>query len=658
MKKMPVQIEDLLTMKCPSDLMYSPDGKTIALNVTVPDEKNNAYMQSVWTIENGMEKQLTSSLSAKAECWIDDETLLIRRRDPDTSGGTSFYTLPVHGGEAMPYFHVPVSVGKILPVGDECYAMSAGIRMKDPDAYRDDEEAAKKKAEQQEKEKDYQVVDELPYWANGRGFTNGSRNALFVYDNGQLKRISGPDTDTGSFVLYENRIIYTAEKWQGKRKNRQKIYAYDLNTGKTVCIFKKTSYSISSLLVIAGKLYAFMSDHQVYGTNQTPYLYLISDGKEELCFCPERSLRSSCGSDIAYGGGRDKKASGNGFVSLATEEDHVQIRRYDETWGYELLFDKQGSVRDFDIYEDKTVFLYSSWDRPFEVYERDGKGNVTRLSHLNDGYVESHVILEPKRIDFEACGDSLHGWAIFPDHYNAKKKYPCVLDIHGGPKVIYGVNFFHEMQVWAARGYIVLFANIRGSDGRGDAFADVRDAYGTVDYEEIIAFADAAVQQIPAIDEKRMCVTGGSYGGYMTNWIIGHTDRFCCAASQRSMTNIISKVFISDIGTTYDAEEAGAKNVFDGFDRMWEHSPLKYAGNAKTPTLFIHSDEDYRCPLSEGMQMMQALAYNNVETRMVIFKGENHELSRGGKPLHRLRRLKEITDWFDRHTGNRKESGK
>ncbi len=116
------------------------------------------------------------------------------------------------------------------------------------------------------------------------------------------------------------------------------------------------------------------------------------------------------------------------------------------------------------------------------------------------------------------------------------------------------------------------------------------------------------------------------------------------------MTNLISKVFISDIGTTYDAEENGAPGVFDGFDRLWFHSPLKYAGNAKTPTLFIHSDEDYRCPLPEGMQMMQALAYNNIETRMVIFKGENHELSRSGRPLHRIRRLSEITEWFGRHT--------
>ena len=445
-------------------------------------------------------------------------------------------------------------------------------------------------------------------------------------------------------------VYYAGEKWTKRRMNRQKIYAYDLSLKKSTCVFRRTAYSVRSLYVSGGVLYAFMSDHSEFGTNQTPYLYSVQNGKEQLLVKPDRSLRASAGSDIAYGGGKETVFAEDGFVTLATEEDHVQIRRYDLQGAYTVLFDRQGSVRCLDVCKDRIVFLYSSWDRPFEVYEMNREGSVRRLSHLNDAYVSSHCILKPRRIDFSACGDDLHGWVILPDGYDPKKKYPAVLDIHGGPKVTYAVNFFHEMQVWASAGYIVMFANIRGSDGRGDAFADVRDQYGTVDYEQLMAFTDAVLKKYRCIDDRRLCVTGGSYGGYMTNWIIGHTDRFCCAASQRSMTNLISKVFISDIGTTYDAEENGAPGVFDGFDRLWFHSPLKYAGNAKTPTLFIHSDEDYRCPLPEGMQMMQALAYNNIETRMVIFKGENHELSRSGRPLHRIRRLNEITEWFGRHT--------
>ena len=135
----------------------------------------------------------------------------------------------------------------------------------------------------------------------------------------------------------------------------------------------------------------------------------------------------------------------------------------------------------------------------------------------------------------------------------------------------------------------------------------------------------------------------------MTNWIIGHTDRFACAASQRSIANWLSFYGVSDIGFCFAADQCGG-NVFDSPEKLWKHSPLRYAGNVKTPTLFIHSDEDYRCPLAEGLQMYTALVDRGVPARLCCFHGENHELSRSGKPQHRVRRLKEITDWIEKYT--------
>ncbi|MBR4888238.1 MAG: S9 family peptidase, partial [Clostridia bacterium] len=152
----------------------------------------------------------------------------------------------------------------------------------------------------------------------------------------------------------------------------------------------------------------------------------------------------------------------------------------------------------------------------------------------------------------------------------------------------------------------------------------------------------------PAIDPKRVCETGGSYGGFMTNWIIGHTHRFCCAASQRSIANWLSFYGVADIGYFFATDQCDG-NPFDDAEKLWKQSPLRYAGNVKTPTLFIHSDEDYRCPLPEGLQMYTALADRGVPTRLCMFHGENHELSRSGKPKHRVRRLTEITDWFEKY---------
>ena len=172
--------------------------------------------------------------------------------------------------------------------------------------------------------------------------------------------------------------------------------------------------------------------------------------------------------------------------------------------------------------------------------------------------------------------------------------------------------------------------------------------FGGRDYDDIMAFVDAAIAQFDYIDKDRLGVTGGSYGGVMTNWIIGHTDRFRAAASQRSISNWVTLEAISDIGYNFGLGYIGADPWTD-IDELWKKSPLAYANKVKTPTLFIHSDEDYRCPLPEGLQMYSALQYFGVPSRIVIFKNENHELSRSGRPLNRIKRLQEITNWFDKY---------
>ena len=161
-------------------------------------------------------------------------------------------------------------------------------------------------------------------------------------------------------------------------------------------------------------------------------------------------------------------------------------------------------------------------------------------------------------------------------------------------------------------------------------------------------FTDEVLKKYPQIDDKRMGVTGGSYGGFMTNWIIGHTNRFCAAAPQRSISNFVSMEGTTDIGKVFVSGQMLATTQTD-VAKVWEQSPLKYAHNAKTPTLFIHSNEDYRCWMVEALQMYSMLVDNGVEARLCLFKGDNHELSRSGKPKNRIRRLQEITNWMDRH---------
>jgi dipeptidyl aminopeptidase/acylaminoacyl peptidase len=270
------------------------------------------------------------------------------------------------------------------------------------------------------------------------------------------------------------------------------------------------------------------------------------------------------------------------------------------------------------------------------------------VSSFNAANLEGRYVAKPEHLLFASCNEMIEGWVLKPIDYDPEKTYPAVLDIHGGPKTVYGPIFYHEMQVWASAGYFVLFCNPIGSDGRGDAFSDIRGKYGTVEYQNLMDFTDVVMAKYPQIDPERMCVTGGSYGGFMTNWIIGHTARFCCAATQRSISNWISFYGVSDIGEWFCADQQ-AGNIDNDLEKLWDHSALKYASNVTTPTLFIHSDQDYSCPLEQGVQLFQYIRAKGVEARMVVFHGENHELSRSGQPKHRLRRLREITDWFEAH---------
>jgi len=272
---------------------------------------------------------------------------------------------------------------------------------------------------------------------------------------------------------------------------------------------------------------------------------------------------------------------------------------------------------------------------------------IKKLTSFNEEVMKDYYVAKPEKLTVRKAVD-IDGWVLKPIGFDANKKYPAILDIHGGPKTAYGIVYYHEMQYWASKGYFVMYCNPRGSDGKGNQFADLRHQFGGIDYQDIMAFVDLVLETYPSIDPQRLGVTGGSYGGYMTNWIIGQTDRFKAAATQRSISNWISEVGVSDYGIDFPIEQEFG-DVRNCAGELWGMSPLKFVNNAKTPTLFIHSTEDYRCPVPEALQLYTALTCNGVETRMCLFKGENHELSRSGKPTHRIRRLQEITDWMDGH---------
>ncbi|NCB32688.1 MAG: S9 family peptidase [Erysipelotrichia bacterium] len=651
-----IEINDMLGYRFPENLQYSPDGTRLGFQVAYADKEKNDYRRDVYLSCNNQVIQLTHTLDAALVCWQDQTHMILQRStEKDEPGTTVLYTLNVNGGEAEPWIVLPFEMQTMTKVSDGVYAALGIIRREDPDAYLDSAEKRREKNEARAKEADYQVVDEVPYWFNGRNFINGQRTALFIIRTDKLlkiKRVTGPTFDVSAMKVSDHDVCYTGISWTGYSSMiYQKIFAYHMDSGRNEIIYGRADHTISGLFVIKNRLYCLATDTKQYGINESAKLYLVTKDGLVLKKDPERSLYNSAAVDMALGSGRSSAVSGNSFITLASDEDRSEIWKYNSSFEKEVLFSRPGAVFFLDVSDSRIAFAYMSPASLMEVYEMDHDGrNVRKITSLNEAVLKGKYIAKPNRIDYVSGNEKLHGWVLLPQKFSKNKKYPAILDIHGGPRTIYSEAFFHEMQVWCAKGYVVCFTNIRGSDGRGDAFADIRDQYGSVDFENLMDFTDAVLKKYPNINQKKLCETGGSYGGFMTNWIIGHTDRFCCAASQRSISNWISEAFMSDIGMPFSSDQCGVSSAFRDTEKFWNHSPLKYADRVKTPTLFIHSDQDRRCPLPEGMQMMQALSIRGIETRMVIFHGENHELSRSGKPEHRIRRLQEITDWFDRHT--------
>lgn len=665
-----IELEDITKYKIPSNPLFSPDGKNVAFQVTRSDVDKNEYHTDIWlyTIGDDKARQVTWTLDAGIVIWADNENIILSRHTKDDkAGATKLYKLNISGGEARPWLTLPFPVNTFKKVNDKLFAALGNIKASDPDAYKDSEETRKKKEEQEKEDKDYQIVDEIPYWFNGAGFTNGSRTALFtveiIEDDGAseakaaCKRVTQPYFNANDLYVKDEKIYYCGNIEKSKQSKYQNVYAYDIKTKKTESIYKKNDLSLGGLFSLDGKLYVYASDMKKYGTNQTSDICLVEKDKITAAYVPEVSLYSSVLGDTAEGFGGIYEGEKE-YLSVATVRDHNAIFKFTaDKSGKKLskktIWEEDGLVCSMDASKDDIAIIYQGWDHVAEFFVMDKKTMAKkRVTFLNDEVTEGRYIAKPNRIDYTSEGLDLRGWVLLPDGFDPKKKYPAVLDVHGGPRCVYGETFFHEMQLWVAKGYVVFFTNIKGSDGRGDEFADIRNDYGKTDFKNLMDFTDAVLEAYPNIDKTKLCETGGSYGGFMTNWIIGHTDRFCCAASQRSISNWISFSFISDIGEIFGPDQCGAANAFGDENTriLWDQSPLKYADKVKTPTLFLHSDEDYRCPLPEGMQMMQAIAARGVETRMCIFRGENHELSRAGKPKHRMKRLTEITNWFDKHT--------
>lgn len=651
-----LKLRDFLDYNYLSSIEVSPDEKNTAFIVHRGDYDDNDYKSNIWVMNNETKKyfRLTGMNEERSFLWLDETKILfpsmrdkkLKVKVEEGEKWTCYYSIDINGGEAQEYMRVPLIVTSIKKIDGDNFILTAkydnyGVNLNELTG-----EARAEATKKIKEDKDYEILDEIPFWSNGGGFTNKKRNRLYIY-NRATEEIT-PVSDSISNVTYysykDGVVLYVVNRFKDKQEQREAIYTYDIATKEEKLVLPSEDYRVSFAEFFGDGILCGLNDTLKYGLNQNPNFYIIRDGKVELFKEHDTWMINTVGSDCRYGGGKSFRVKGNKLYFLTTVMHDAFLNTLDINGEERVLTKANGSVDTYAIAGDDIYFIGLRGLRLQELYLLKDEEEI-QLTKFNENIIESKKLSIPEKFDIVNDGIEIEGWVLKPTDYEEGKKYPAILDIHGGPKTVYGDVFYHEMQVWANMGYFVFFCNPRGGDGRGNEFADIRGKYGTVDYDDLMKFTDEVLKAYP-IDRSRVGVTGGSYGGFMTNWIIGHTDRFACAASQRSIANWFSKFGTTDIGYYFNVDQ-NASSPWENPEKLWWHSPMKYADKVKTPTLFIHSEEDYRCWLTEGIQMFTSLKYHGVPARLCMFRGENHELSRSGKPRHRVKRLEEMTNWFE-----------
>lgn len=633
-------------------------GDYLSYVISKAEVEQNDYSSSIhlYNLKEKSHRKLTTGKRDGSYLWLNENEIIFRgKRDQVKSKiqETIFYKINIMGGEAEKNLSLPYQVLKseFLENGDILFTASfveALDKIKDLDGHEKDD-YIKALTE----DDDYEVIEEIPFWSNGGTYSKSKRTALYLYEVASKTTTKLTDDKFQVMDFSYNKtfetLVVSGKKFVGKMDIFNELFTLDLTSKKLVQVSSNGSYSYRKWAQITkDTLIVYGADCKTYGLNENGKFSTFNLATGEMTMLtPDllHSTSSSVGSDLRIANVPSPYVvDGEDLIFPYLDGFTHKLMRITKNGDLSEVLNTQASLDEHLYHQGKYYGICLLKDSPQEIYELE---TMTPLSSFNTSIVETYDISTPEHFEFEnRDGIMIDGFIMKPSAFDDTKKYPLILDIHGGPKAAYGDVLFHEMQYWANEGYVVIYCNPRGSDGKENAFADIRGKYGSIDYTDIMDFVDETLRRYSFIDDKNLGVTGGSYGGFMTNWIIGHTNRFKAAASQRSISNWIGFFGTSDIGYFFASDQV-ASTPWSNQDLMWQQSPLKYADQAITPTLFIHSQEDYRCWTPEAYQMFTALKYHDIPSKLVMFSGENHELSRSGKPKHRIRRLHEITKWFD-----------